>query len=81
MDYNRLHEMITRCKWTFAKTMPFAPHEYIMRDKCPLTDDEFKYFVEMQRQYGVTENGANIITPTFTLIIISIGRWEHPLRK
>ena len=54
-DYNRLHEMIARCKWTFAKTMPFAPHEYIVRDKCPLTDDEFVYFVEMQRQYGVTE--------------------------
>ena len=32
-DYNKLHEMIARCKWTFAKTMPFAPHEYIMRDK------------------------------------------------
>ena len=47
--------MIARCKWTFAKTMPFAPHEYIVRDKCPLTDDEFVFFVNMQRQYGVKE--------------------------
>ena len=54
-DYNRLHEMITRCKWIFAKSMPSAPHEYIVRDKCPLTDDEFVYFVEMQRQHGVNE--------------------------
>lgn len=53
--YNKVREMISRCQWTFAKSMPFAPHEYIVRDKCPLTDDEFVYFVEMQRQYGVTE--------------------------
>ena len=54
-NYNKVREMISRCQWTFAKSMPFAPHEYIVRDKCPLTDDEFVYFVEMQRQYGVTE--------------------------
>ena len=55
MDYPKLREMIARCQWTFAKTMPFAPHEYIVRDKCPLSDEEFVYFVEMQRQYGVRE--------------------------
>ena len=27
VNYDRLREMITRCEWTFAKTMPFAPHE------------------------------------------------------
>ena len=37
VNYDRLREMITRCEWTFAKTMPFAPHEYIVREKCPLT--------------------------------------------
>ena len=55
VNYNKLREMIARCKWTFAKTMPFAPHEYIVRDKCPLTDKEFVYFVDMQREYGVKE--------------------------
>ena len=24
-DYDKLREMISRCEWTFAKTMPFAP--------------------------------------------------------
>ena len=48
-NYSRLHEMIARCKWTFAKSMPFAPHEYIVRDQCPLTDDEFVFFVKMQK--------------------------------
>jgi hypothetical protein len=52
---NRIREMIARCQWTFAKTMPFAPHEYIVRDKCPLTDGEFVYFVDMQRRFGVKE--------------------------
>ena len=55
MDYNILREMITRCKWIFAKTMPFAPHEYIVKDRCLLTTEEFEYFVNIQREYGVKE--------------------------
>ena len=62
LNYDKLREMIARCQWTFAKTMPFAPHEYIVRDKCPLTDDEFVYLVEMQRQCGTSEKwGRNIL--------------------
>lgn len=55
LNYDKLREMIARCQWKFAKTMPFAPHEYIVRDKCPLTDEEFVYFVDMQRRFGVKE--------------------------
>jgi len=55
INYDKLREMIARCKWTFAKTMPFAPHEYIVRGKCPLSDDEFVYFIDMQRKFGVKE--------------------------
>lgn len=55
LNYDKLREMIARCEWTFAKTMPFAPHEYIVRDRCPLTDEEFVYFVSMQREHGVKE--------------------------
>lgn len=40
-DYDKLREMIARCQWTFAKTMPWAPHEYIVRGKCPLADEDF----------------------------------------
>lgn len=47
--------MIARCGWTFAKSMPFAPHEYIVKGKCPLTKEEFEYFVNMQREHGVKE--------------------------
>jgi hypothetical protein len=51
LDYNKLREMVSRCQWTFAKTMPWAPHEYIVRGKCPLTEEEFVYFVNMQREH------------------------------
>lgn len=55
MDFDKLRSMISRCQWTFAKTMPFAPHEYIVRNKCPLTTEEFEYFVTTQREHGVKE--------------------------
>ena len=60
-NYNILRKMIARCRWTFAKTMPFAPHEYIVRDKCPLTDKEFVFFVDMQRRYGVKERSSSMM--------------------
>lgn len=62
-QYNELRKMIARCEWTFAKTMPFAPHEYIVRDKCPLTAEEFEYFVTMQREYGVKERWGKYNNP------------------
>ena len=63
MNYDKLRSMIARCQWTFAKTMPFTPHEYIVRDKCPLTDEEFVYFVNMQREHGVKERWGKYNNP------------------
>ena len=74
LDLDRIREMIARCQWTFAKTMPWAPHEYIVRGKCPLTEDEFLYFIDMQ-------TGESIIIHTSTSMITSIGRWEHLWKK
>ena len=62
-ELEKLREMISRCKWTFAKTMPWAPHEYIVRGKCPLTEEEFLYFIDMQRGYGKVERWGKHITP------------------
>ena len=55
LNYDQLREMIARCEWTFAKTMPQCPHEYIVREQSPLSDEEFVYFVNMQREHGVEE--------------------------
>ena len=62
-EWNKLRDMIARCEWTFAKTMPWCPHEYIVRGKCPLTEEEFLYFIEMQRNYGKVERWGKYITP------------------
>lgn len=57
MIYNeaKLRNLIGKCKWTFAKTMPTCPHEYIVRNKCALSDEEFVYFVQSQRQFGIPQ--------------------------
>ena len=62
-EWDCLREMIARCQWTFAKTMPWCPHEYIVREKCALTEEEFHYFVDMQRNYGKVERWGKYITP------------------
>lgn len=61
LDYEKLRDMISRCQWTFAKTMPWAPHEYIVRGKCPLSEEEFLYFIDMQRRFGVEERWGNYL--------------------
>lgn len=63
LNYDKLLSMIARCEWTFAKTMPFAPHEYIVKERCPLTTDEFEYFVNMQREHGVKERWGKYNNP------------------
>lgn len=63
LNYDKLRSMIACCEWTFAKSMPFAPHEYIVKDKCPLTMEEFEYFVNMQREHGVKERWGKYNNP------------------
>jgi hypothetical protein len=43
--------------------MPFAPHEYIVKEKCPLMTEEFEYFVNMQREHGVKERWGKYNNP------------------
>lgn len=54
-DETKLRCLIDKCVWTFAKTMPSCPHEYIVRNKCALTDEEFIFFVLSQREFGIPE--------------------------
>ena len=62
-DIDKIREFIARCQWTFAKTMPWAPHEYIVRGKCSLSEDEFLYFIDMQRHFGVYEHWGKYYHP------------------
>ena len=73
LNYAKLREMIARCQWTFAKTMPWCPHEYVVRSRCPLTDEEFVYFVTMQRNHGVELRWGKYLLPY--LIIDDYKYW------
>ena len=56
--YNKddIRKFIGKCQWTFAKTMPQWPHEYIVKNQCPLEAKEFEHFVWAQRVLGMPEN-------------------------
>ena len=62
-DYDKLREYVRRCKWQWATSMIDVPHEYIHRDKCALTREEFYYFVGAQRQNGIHEKWGNYNFP------------------
>lgn len=51
---NRIRYYIKSCRWTWSKTMPLMPHEYIVRGRY-LTDDQFVEFVQAIRTYGRRE--------------------------
>ena len=54
-DLSYARSLIARCQWTWAKTYISIPHEYIVRNKCGLSDQEFEYLVQAQREYGIPE--------------------------
>ena len=54
-DESYARTLISRVQWTWAKTYISIPHEYIVRGRCGLTDDEFVYLINAQREYGIPE--------------------------
>lgn len=54
-DVTKIKAYIDKCQWRWAKTYQSIPHEYIVRNKCELSDDEFLYIVKAQRDTGIHE--------------------------
>lgn len=54
-DLNTIAELLRNEKWTWAKTMPGIPHEYIVRDKCLMGEENFLMIVHAQRELGTHE--------------------------
>ena len=50
---NALREFIESAQWTFAKTMPEWPHEYLVRDR--VNRALFEALVCHIRQYGIEQ--------------------------
>lgn len=57
MDYSEsyIRTLISRVQWTWAKTYVSLPHEYIVRGRCGLSDEEFEFLVQAQREHGIHE--------------------------
>lgn len=51
---DEIKEFIHDCQWTFAKTMPQWPHEYIVRDK--VDEELFVKMVQHIRKHGYEGN-------------------------
>lgn len=51
----KIRSYIKRCDWQWAATMSDVPHEYIVRRRCALDDNEFFDFVRATREFGVKE--------------------------
>lgn len=62
-DEDTIRQYVAQCEWTFAKTMPQWPHEYIVKEKCPLTKEQFEHFVWTQRVLGKVEDWGRYRQP------------------
>ena len=58
-DESYARKLINQVHWILAKTYVSLPHEYIVRGRCGLTDEEFEYLVHSQREHGITEQWHN----------------------
>ena len=47
--------LLNQEKWIWAKTMPSIPHEYIVRGKCRMQEEDFLMIVHVQRDFGKHE--------------------------
>jgi len=47
---NEVSALLSAEHWTWAKTMPGVPHEYIVRGRCHMTDARFEAVVRLQRE-------------------------------
>lgn len=54
-DLVKIKDLLSTRLWRWAKTYLSIPHEYIVRGKCGLSDNEFLYIVHAQRDLGVYE--------------------------
>jgi hypothetical protein len=58
-----LRRFVESCRWTFARTMPVWPHEYIVRER--VDEGLFVALVEHIRAHGY--EGHNVIGPVLRM--------------
>lgn len=65
-DLDRSRAFIAASAWTFAKTMPEIPHEYVVRGRTA-EPDEFTWMVAQIRAHGFD---ASFGARTFTYLVV-----------
>lgn len=54
-DLAKIKDLLSSLNWKWSKTYLTVPHEYIVRGKCGLSDEDFLYIVHAQRDLGIHE--------------------------
>lgn len=54
-DLEKISKLLRNESWNWARTYLTVPHEYIVRDKCNMSDNNFLYIVHAQRDLGIEE--------------------------
>lgn len=54
LDDDEIDEFIAENRWTFAKSMPWLPHEYVVRERVR-NETRFVNFVLHIREHGYAE--------------------------
>lgn len=74
-----LRQFIGACRWTFAKTMPKWPHEYIVRAR--VDEGRFVRLVDFIRASGYEGKFYEKPITYFDMMDSYTGQWGHRLRK
>jgi hypothetical protein len=68
-----IEEFADRCTWTFAKTMPEIPHEYVVRDR--LSESDTAAFDAMNGY--IAEHGYTATFGTRSYTYLNSGRYKY----
>ena len=70
---------VNETEWTYAKTMPEWPHEYIVRER--VDETLFERLVRYIRTHGYEGRSTRRPLPTMAKGEWCTGRWEHLLKR
>jgi len=72
MTPERIQAFITGNRWTFAKTMPQWPHEYVVRGETSTPEAEFVAFAEHIRVAGYPKRFGRA-----TYVYFDVDGWAY----
>jgi hypothetical protein len=84
-DMERARKLIARHTWTFARSMPWIPHEYVVREGAAsdaqhrrgsaVEDRPFEWFVTLIRKHGRPRTFGKKKPRTFTYLTVDGKRY------